>query len=495
VPKIANFREYIDQLRAHGELQDIDVPVDLNLEIGAITRRSYELRSPAPFFNSIVGFPSGFRMVGAPVGESGQANRRFARIALSLGLPAESSATEIIEYMSTWSRTDKRRAIRILENAPCQEHLLLGKDVDMSVLPSPLLHDGDGGRYFGTLTVIVMQSPDKKWTNWSVNRCMSHHDKDKLNVNFSGSKHAAIIHGMWQKLNKPTPVAVIQGVDPLLFMIASTPLPDYVSEAEVLGGFLDENLEMVRCKTIDLYVPASSEIVIEGYIGPDDYSAEGPMGEYCGFLSLNASKQKPFMNVTGITYRNQAIIPVCVAGYPPEENHTCWGTAIAASIFAELQAKSFPVTTCFVPFESCVQWLVVAVDSKRQPTESDPDSTEFVRKVGDAVFATRGGKNIPKVIVVHDDVDPSDMTEVAWALATRCHPGIGEIHFEHLEHNPLEISLHSDEISPPISTKTAYNCLFAGRAGLNLRRSSFKHIFPDALQQKVIANWSNYGYR
>ena len=168
MPKIANFREYIDQLRAHGELQDIDVPVDLNLEIGAITRRSYELRSPAPFFNSIVGFPSGFRMVGAPVGESGQANRRFARIALSLGLPAESSATEIIEYMSTWSRTDKRRAIRILENAPCQEHLLLGKDVDMSVLPSPLLHDGDGGRYFGTLTVIVMQSPDKKWTNWSV---------------------------------------------------------------------------------------------------------------------------------------------------------------------------------------------------------------------------------------------------------------------------------------------------------------------------------------
>src|SRR5207248_724365 len=92
-----------------------------------------------------------------------------------------------------------------------------------------------------------------------------------------------------------------------------------------------------------------------------------------------------------------------------------------------------PRSTC-----RCVQWLVVAIDSHRKPMVDDPDSSRFVRQIGETVFSTRGGKNIPKVSVVHDHIDPSSITEVAWAFATRCHPGIGEMPLEHFEHNPLE---------------------------------------------------------
>jgi len=497
--RLRDLRGYIDALKSYDEVQEINIPVDWNLEIGAITRRTYELRAPAPLFNNIKGCASGFRVLGAPIGVSGNAGRPYTRIALSLGLPAASTASEIIEYMSGWARLDKRRAPKVVTQAPSQENVIMGEDIDMMSFPSPLIHDGDGGRYFGTLAVLVTRSPDKSWTNWSVHRCMLHEKKNKLFVNFSTSnkigKHAAMIYAMWQEIGKPMPVAVVQGVAPLILMIASTPLPDRVSEGEVLGAFLDEDIEVVRCKTVDLEVPAFAEIIVEGLIGPDDHALEGPMGEYCGYLTPNSAREKPLMNVTAITYRDQPILPVCAAGYPAEENHTCWGTAIAASVLAELRAQDFPVTTCFIPFETAIQWLVVTVDSKRQPSEDDPDSTEFARRIGEAVFQTRGGINIPKVIVVHDDIDPANLVEVSWAFATRCHAGIGEIHLEHLRHNPLEICLHTDEIAPPNSTKTVYNCLFQGRSpGDKLRRSSFEHIYPQDVQKKVLDNWSRYGF-
>ena len=178
------------------------------------------------------------------------------------------------------------------------------------------------------------------------------------------------------------------------------------------------------------------------------------MGEYTGYLTPNSSKEKPLLQVTAITYRDNPVLPVCAAGEPAEENHTCWGTGIAASVFGELRKQGFPVTMCFVPFESAVHWLVVTVNSARKAPLHDPDSKEFVRTLGEAVFKTRGGVSIPRVIVIHDDIDPSNIKEVVWAFATRCHPDEGEMHIEHLLHNPLEVMLHADEKTPPISSKT-----------------------------------------
>jgi 4-hydroxy-3-polyprenylbenzoate decarboxylase len=100
------------------------------------------------------------------------------------------------------------------------------------------------------------------------------------------------------------------------------------------------------------------------------------------------------------------------------------------------------------------------------------------------------------VIVIHDDIDPANLQEVVWAFATRCHPGIVEIHLEHLRHNPLEVLLHTDERNPPVSTKTIYNCLFAGRTPAELPlRSAFRHVYPAELQRLVLSNWTSYGYK
>ncbi|MFQ8898169.1 MAG: hypothetical protein ACLR71_08010 [[Clostridium] scindens] len=111
-------------------------------------------------------------------------------------------------------------------------------------------------------------------------------------------------------------------------------------------------------------------------------------------------------------------MPLCVAGVPTEENHTNWGISIAASIQNVLDKKGFPIKECFIPMESAAHWFVVSVDRSRE----NEDDEELALEIGKAVFASKGGSYIPKVIVVDDDIDPSNINQVVWALATRHHP-------------------------------------------------------------------------
>ena len=490
-----DFRQYIDVLKSLGEIQEID----WNLEMGAITRRSYELRTAAPLFNKIKGYPAGFRALGAPIGLSANAKYPYARIAVSVGLEPEADILEIIETMSTWEKMSQRQPFNVVPDGKCKQNKMLGDEVDLLSFPSPLIHVGDGGRYFGTIGILITQTPDQKWTNWSVNRCMVQ-GKNKLNLNIPGgilsSKHAGMIQAEWHKIGKPIPVAFVQGVEPLAVMISGMPLPDNVSEGELLGAYVGEPLDMVRCETIDLEVPADAEIVIEGFVGNGDCAMEGLMGEYSGFLVPGSSQEKPLMTITGITYRDNPILPVCAAGEPAEENHTCWAVAIAASILGELWKQDFPVKTCFIPFESAVQWLVVLIDSSWTLPADDIDGTEFCTSLGRAIFSTRGGINTPKAIIVRDDIDPTNLAELVWAFATRCHSDIGEIHLPDLRHNSLEACLHTDETKTPLAPKTVYNCLFSGRSpGAHATRSSFKYNYPKELQDKILSNWKSYGYR
>ena len=116
--------------------------------------------------------------------------------------------------------------------------------------------------------------------------------------------------------------------------------------------------------------------------------------------------------------RDNPVMPVCVAGVPTEENHTNWGMSIAASIQNVLRRQGFPIRECFIPMESAAHWFVVSVDRERK----QEDDEQLAVDIGKAVFASKGGSYIPKVLVVDDDVDPGDIKQLVWALATRHHP-------------------------------------------------------------------------
>ncbi len=156
---LTDLRLYIEALRSLGEIQEIDAPVSLDLEIGAIIRRGVETGAPAPLFNTFSDHPSGFRILGAPAATSAQRGLEMVRAAISLELPPTSTGPELVEIIAG---SLDRPAIdpEIVDDAPCFENVATGDDVDLNRLPVPLLHDGDGGRYLNTFGCIAVRTPD-----------------------------------------------------------------------------------------------------------------------------------------------------------------------------------------------------------------------------------------------------------------------------------------------------------------------------------------------
>jgi 4-hydroxy-3-polyprenylbenzoate decarboxylase len=495
--RIRSLREYVERLQAMGEIQEIDSEVDWNLEMGAIIRRCYELQTPAPLFNRIKGIEPGFRVLGAPAGISKR--NGLGRIALSLGLPADATSRQIIEALAN---AHARTPIppRRVATGPCKENKLIGDAVDLYRLPAPYIHDGDGGRYLNTWGSIIVRTPPvanapgspKRWTNWSITRIMLH-GKNTLVGAIIPRQHLGMIFAQWKALNQPMPFALAIGTEPVIPFVSGMPLDEYVDEADFIGGYLGEPVEVVDCETVDLQVPATAEIVIEGTVAPTETAPEGPMGEYSGYLSPGGGMPSPIFHVSAITYRNQPILPVIAAGEPIEENHTCWGLTVSAQLLWELRQANFPVTTCFIPFQSAAHWLVVTVPAS---AFAGGKGGELARQLGDVVFRSRSGSFVPKVILIGDDIDPSNLDELVWAFATRNHPATGQVLFPDQNVLPLVAFLTAAERKAKQGTKVIYNCLPPDDCPPDQmpRRSSFRFHWPKEIQERVLANWRRYGF-
>jgi UbiD family decarboxylase len=444
-------------------------------------------------FENIAGIEKGFRVLGAPAGVSRQPGLYLARVALSLGLKPEASGKEIVEALVA-ARQIPGIAPKRVQASPCKQNIWVGADVDLLRFPTPLVHAGDGGRYFGTWATVVAQTPDKRWTNWGIARVMLL-DRNRLTGIVHPLQHLGMIFGMWKQIGKPMPFAIFQGGPPFAPFVSGMPLPAHVSEVDYMGGYFSKPVEVVGCETVDLEVPATAEIVVEGHLSITETAEEGPMGEYAGYLWAGPGTQRPVYNVTAVTYRNDPILPVVAAGEPIEEDHTAQGLPSAAELLAEFRESGIPATLAWVPFESAQHWLVVTLPRAwRQQTGSTAE--ELCRRIGTHVFEkSKYGAVIPKVLVMNDDIDATNTAEVVWAFATRCHPGSGEIHFNKESTSPLVAFLKSSEKTAGSTCKVVYNCLPPEDWGDRLPvRTAFSHNYPKELQNKVIADWTSYGF-
>jgi 4-hydroxy-3-polyprenylbenzoate decarboxylase len=492
---LRSLREFIAELDAIGELQPIDAEVDWKLEIGAIIRRSYDLRAPAPLFNTITGYvDSGFRVLGAAGGLSGSAHP-LARIALALGLPADTAGKGIMDaIVAARARPGIPPVPIATEDAPCKQHIVLGDDIDLFAFPTPLIHGNDGGRYIQTYGMNIARTPDGSWTNWSINRMMIA-GKDRLACLIPGPQHLGLIRAQWAALGKPMPIALALGVEPGLPYVGAMPLPEGADESHFLGALFGEGIEVVPAETVDLLVPASAEIVIEGHIAFDEDVMEGPMNEYPGYNATDASP-KPLFHVSAITHRDRAILPVVAAGPPVEEDHTGTGTMHAAEILYQLRMAGLPIASTWFSYESATHWLIVSV-RQDWPETLGIHAGELAQRVGEVVFSGKAGFGVPKILLVEDDVDITDVNQVVWAFATRTHPEHGETHFPAMPTAALAVYLTEQEQHTYRAGKVIYNCLLADRFGPAERpvKGSFENGWPADIQERVLARWQTYGYR
>jgi 4-hydroxy-3-polyprenylbenzoate decarboxylase len=488
-----DLRDYIATLRHIGEIQDVAAPVSLDLELGAIVRRCYETGAPAPLFTSFADHGPGYRILGAPAGLSGQPGMALCRVALSLGLPPTSTGQDIVAALAASLALPPINPV-VVADAPCFENTFTGDAVDLNRLPVPLLHCGDGGRYLNTWGCIVARTPDGAWTNWSIARMMVV-DGTRLSGIVAPQQHVGMVAQQWADLGKPMPFALAIGVEPSIPFFCGMPLPAQVDEAGRVGAFLQRPVPPVRCRTVELEAPASAEILIEGHLHLDETVSEGPMGEFAGYLDAHGAMQRPVYRVSAIHHRNNPILPVVVAGEPVEENHTAWGIPSAAQILHDLRAAGLGVTNAWIPLASALHWLVVTVPRDWRRRSAIDDSTAYCRRIGETVFGSKAGAVIPKIIVLNDDIDPTDTQELVWAFATRCHPLLGHAVFDHVPAAPLLAYLRRSEKVAAATGKIVYNCLPPEEWGEMLPlRASFRHGYPPEITARVKARWAEYGF-
>ncbi|GGU65129.1 UbiD-like decarboxylase [Streptomyces albospinus] len=482
----SDLREYIAALRDRGDVVDVRRRVDPHLELGAIIRRSYETRAPAPLFTSLEGVAPGRGVFGAPAALSSDPEHPFARVALSLGLPVDASGQQIVAHIAD---ARMRSAIAPVEVAtgPCKENVLLGAEASLEGFPTPLLHGGDGGRYVNTWGAIVARTPGGDFTSWSIARIMMI-DGKRMTGLVSPGQHVHQVWQQWAARGEPMPYALVQGGDPALPFVTGMPLPDGVEEAGFLGALTGRPVEVVRCETVDLMVPANAEIVIEGHLSPTLDAHEGPMGEFTGYIPARGGEQ-PCYAIEAITYRDDPLWPHVVEGQPVDEFHTAFGIPFAAELLAHLRGAGLPITTVWSSLESANHWTAITVPDTWRETLPGTTSHDLVERIADALSSCRASVWLNRTFVLDDDIDPADAGQLTWALATRWHPTQGH----HLRTGPIVplLACYTEtERAKASGPKALYDCLLPPPDAGRLRRSSFAHCYPQDLQRKVIDQWT-----
>ena len=470
-------REFIARLEKEGEAVRIEEEVDWNLEAGAMLRRSAEAGLPSPFFQKIKDYPQGYRLFGNSMS-------KFRRMAIALEMDADTHPREIVEeYIRR-----KQGLIKpvIVHKGPCKENIYIGDKVDLLKFPVPMIHDGDGGRYIGTWHLTISKDLDSDWTNWGMYRHMLHNKNTVGILMAHPSKHLAAMYAKREKMtDKPMPVAIAIGVEPVSTLCATTPSPFGVSEVDVAGAIRGKPMELVKCETIDLAVPAHAEIVIEGEMRPNERMNEGPFGEYSGY-DAGGVEPKPVIHVTAVTHRNDPILTMACTGIPIEDNCVLSLTRSASSLEA-LRERGLPVSRVSFPPEGAYMLAVVAVRD-RYPNIADD--------IAHVIWASFGGLTTPDIIIVDDDVDPFNLGEVFHALVTKCHPYKGIVRFERTSAIAITPWASREEHKYRIGARVYFDCTWPHDWAPSdvPRRTSFTKAYPPEVQKEALAKWRKYGY-
>ncbi len=384
-----DLREFLVKLEEEGELARVKVPVNPEYEIGAICRRVLDKWGPALFFeNPHSKIPLAVNIV---------ATRR--RYAMALETTPEALHQEWIE------RTKVALEPIIVKDGPCKENILKGDDVDLFKFPIPIWNEMDGGPYI-TFPCHISRDPETGIGNAAMYRTQVF-DRNTVGILAAPYRH---IHLHGKKLSGPLPVAIALGLDPAIHIASVASFPYGVDELAMAGSLRREPVKLVKCETVPLEVPADAEIILEGELRYDEEREEGYFGEFTGYYGLR--KKRPTIKIKAITHRNNPIYLASYEGKPPQETNYLMGIPTEAEI---LRLVPLPgIKKVHVTDGGCGAFnAIVSID---KPFEG------YGKMIAMAVMGTWGARFIKNLIIVDSDIDPFNMTEVEWALATRVQP-------------------------------------------------------------------------
>ncbi|MFE4628376.1 UbiD family decarboxylase [Streptomyces mirabilis] len=480
-----DLRSYLEALDSLGDLDRVTREVSADLEAAAQTRYSVERVLPAPLFENVVGTAPGLRLLGGAAALSSVPGRPLARVALTLGLPPDSGAADIVEHLVRVGELPGTAPEPVgRDEASCKQNVLLGDDATLDRFPIPLVHAEDGGRYANTWGVVVATTPDKRWTNWSITRIMLLDGKRMVGLVMQ-PQHLARIWQEWVDIGEPMPYALVQGGPPTVPYVGGLPIPYEVDESGYAGALHGQPIPVARCETVDLMVPASAEIVVEGHVSVTRDAVEGPFGEYAGYMPTAVSAQ-PVFSVEAITHRDDPIWPLVAEGRPVDETHTVSAIGHAAAILGAMRRAALPVATAWMPPRTAAHWLVITVREDWRDTLPGVDSAGLVHQIGEVLAGTHSGRLAPEVFVLDDDIDPADDADLLWAVGTRIHPTErrevwpGPI-------LPLVASYTDEERAQGRGPVVVHDGLQPPVGGGRQSQSSFAQAYPPHIRERVLA--------
>jgi 4-hydroxy-3-polyprenylbenzoate decarboxylase len=415
-----DFRGWLKALEAEDELHRINAEVDWNIELGTIARLAQGPGSgPAVLFNNIKDY-RGDDVRCRRVFTGGLSSHR--RIAMMLGLPKMTHPRELVKL----ARTMLTGAIppRIVSTGPVKENILTGDAIDLYKFPAPFWNRLDGGRYIVTHGGCVTKDPTTGVMNVGIYRGMVT-AKDRIAVLIWRAQHIGQHFTAWERTGQAKmPFAVALGWEPSLDFVAGSPVPQGMCEYDVIGAIRGAPVDLVKCETVDLYVPASAEIVIEGMIDldPASYDMEGPFAEFTGYLAGDKSP-KPTVQVTCISHRNDPTLRGTIEGSLPgsfSENAACSSIMRAATAWNVLDRAGVPgITDVWCPtVHAGINLLIRMKQSYRNQA----------KQAANAIWGSSAAHvRYKHITVVDDDIDIHDYAAVDWAVAYRVNAGEDDV--------------------------------------------------------------------
>lgn len=474
-----NLQDYMSRLDKQGQLKHIVATVRAELEITEIADRVVKQGGPALLFENVIGSP--YPLL---IGAFGS----YERMAMALGENSlddvESDITELIDFskyskiveaiksLPHFSRLMTVFPVKILKGA-CQEVI---EEPDLDTLPILKCWPGDAGRFI-TMPLVFTKDPETGQQNLGMYR-MQVYDSKTTGMHWHIHKDGQEIFEKYRKLGKRMPVSVVIGCDPATIYAATAPLPKSIDELFFAGYLRRRPVPIVKSITNDIYIPANSEFVLEGYVDTTELRVEGPFGDHTGYYSQ--SDLYPVFHVTKMTHRKKPVFIATIVGRPPMED--CYMGKATERIFLPLLRMTTPeIVDINFPLEGVFHNCVIVSIDKRYPGHG--------HKVMHALWGMGQMMYTKMIVIVDKTVDPHDISTVAWKVFNNIDPRRDLI----ISDGPLDALDHSSPMQ-----------LFGSKVGVDATKKlpgeGHDRPWPDDIEMDmdtralVDKRWAEYGF-
>jgi len=398
-----DLRDFLSKLESEGQLLRVDEEVAPEPDIGAAAYAAGQLpNGPALFFEKVKGYDAKKVVMNA--------HGSWRNYALMLDLDKDTPLKELFHELA--KRSDRFPVPPVVVKESPLKGIIIRKDINIfKELPLFRINEHDGGPYLAKAVVISKDPDDEKNQNLGIYRIQVK-DKDRLGIQASAQHDIAIHLRKAEERNRPLPVAIALGNDPVITLAGGMPLQYREDEYEMAGALRGKAAEIIRAETVDLMVPAGAEMVIEGEIVPRKRTVEGPFGEYTGFYS--PAMRQAEIKIKAITRRKDPLIfENLYIGKPWNEQDYLLGLTTSVTLYKQLKAMAPEVISVNAMY--CHGYGTIISTRSR--------IGGYGKIMGAKLLATPHGLAYPKfIVIVDEDIDPFNLNEVMWALVTRFRP-------------------------------------------------------------------------